>query len=436
MSRSRISAISRQAFLISLAALAFSAKAASDVAPEVIQRVRAITESAEYKRMVGILARDHDRIIDENIRLQQIPAPSFEEGNKAKALAALFRDAGLDTEIDEAGNVLALRRGTQSSEGVHAVVAHLDTVFSKTQDLSIKREGTRIMAPGILDDSRGLAALVAFVRAMKEANVSTRDNLLFVGSVGEEGLGDLKGVKHLFLNGKYKGRIKSMVAVDGGRPAAITAIAAGSKRYEVLFKGPGGHSFRAFGTVNPMYAMAEAIVRLSKIQTPSGTTYSVGVVGGGTSVNSIPADAWMHVDMRSTSTTDLLRLESDFRKIIDESVKQENGARSTKVGRIEVEVKLTGDRPAGSTPAESTIVQIALAASASQGWEPSVMSASTDSNLPMSLGIPAVTVASGVGDHSHSPLEYLDAEKAQSLRALQAALISVLGAANFMPGGK
>jgi acetylornithine deacetylase/succinyl-diaminopimelate desuccinylase-like protein len=421
------------------ACLALPAGASAMTPAEATAAVQSLLGSAQYKAMAAYLDQDHDRIVEQNIALQQVPAPTFEEGAKAKLFAQFMQEAGLSTTIDEAGNVLALWKGRDSKAGkadVHVVGAHLDTVFGRDVDLSIQREGTRLIAPGILDDSRGLAALLAIVRAMKHAGVQTHDDLLFVATVGEEGMGDLRGVKQLFLHSEYKDRIRSAVMVDTGSPDQVVAQAAGSKRYEVHYKGPGGHSYRAFGIVSPMYALGAAMGEIGRLKTPKGTTYSIGLIGGGTSINSIPDDAWMQVDMRSASQPDLAALEAEFLKLIAAPVAAENQARSTQSGSISMQYKLVGDRPAGSTAADQRIVQIALAASGSQGWPARVASASTDANLPMSLNIPAVTVASGVGSLNHSTKEYLDIEKGQSVRALQVTLISILDAGRMVTGGR
>lgn len=392
--------------------------------------VARLMKSAEYKALSDLLDKDHDNIVEQNIQLQQIPAPPFGEEKKAKAFAALMKEAGLDAKIDEEGNVLALWEGTGKRKDVHAVIAHIDTVFPLEQDLTIRREGTRILAPGIADDTRGLVALLAYVRAMKQAGIQTEENLLFVGSVGEEGLGDLRGVKHLFGKGEYKDRITSAIIVDGSNPEQVTLEGPGSKRYEVHFKGPGGHSYRAFGMVNPMYALGNAMAEFGKVEAPKGTTYSVGVVGGGTSVNAIPGDAWMLVDMRSTSMKDLASVEQQFLGIIKAAADQENKARNTKTGPIALDYKLVGDRPPGQTAEDHRLAQIALAATRAQGWKGRPNSSSTDGNIPMSMNIPTVGIGAGVGDHAHSAeKEYLDVEKGQSLRALHRPLLTILDAA-------
>jgi tripeptide aminopeptidase len=394
--------------------------------------VEAVMQSAQYKASMALLEKDHARIVEQNIALQQIPAPFHEEAQKARAFAALLKEAGLsDVSIDEEGNVLGLRKGSSASGEVVAMVSHLDTVFDRTVDLTIKREGTKIKAPGIADDTRGLAVILGMVRAMDAAKIKTTKDVLFVGSVGEEGLGDLRGVKYLLNKGAYKGRIKSFIAFDGGAPEQIAATAAGSKRYEVRFKGPGGHSFKAFGAVNPMYSLGTVISDLSKVQVPAGTTYSVGVIGGGTTVNSIPVEAWMLVDMRSASVSDLGALEKTFLQFPERAAAAENATRSTKAGKITVDVKLVGDRPAGETSKDHELVKTALAASAAHGWKPRLIALSTDQNVPMSLGIPAITIASGTSDRSHSLDEYLDVEPKASLRSIGFALTTLLAAAGI-----
>lgn len=419
---------------ILLASTLIVQQAAMAQSAEAVSAVQTLTGKAMYKTMVTQMQQSHQRIIDENIALQQIPAPTFNEAEKAKLFAKLLHlsDDTLEISIDQAGNVLALRKGVNAGPDVLAVVTHLDTVFPQETPLEVKREGTLLKAPGILDNSRGLAASLAIIRAMKAANVKTKSNILFVGSVGEEGMGDLKGMKYLFLEGAYKGRIKSMIAIDSGTPERVVHQAAGSKRYEIRYRGPGGHSYRAFGTVNPAYALGNAIAQIGKIKVPQGTTYSVGLVGGGTSVNAIPEDAWMQVDMRSSSNDDLKRLEQEFLKAVNDATVHENAARSSKNGAIEVDIKQVGDRPSGSTASTSKLVQVAMAASAAQGWTPKLDSASTDANIAMSLGIPAIAIAGGVGNYSHSMREFLDVEATQSVRALQLSLISILDAAELV----
>ena len=231
------------------------------------------------------------------------------------------------------------------------VAAHLDTVFPASTDLTVRRDGTRLFAPGIGDDTRSLAVLLAWLRAMDAAGVRTRADLLFVADVGEEGPGDLRGMRHLFQKGAYKDRISTFITVDSPDMDHIATGGVGSKRYRVTFKGPGGHSYGAFGLVNPMFAMADAIARLGRITVPASpkTTYSASVTGGGTSINSIPNSVWTEFDLRSESPAELARLEAGFLDLLAKSVAAENAARSTRNGPVSTEILKIGDRPAGRT---------------------------------------------------------------------------------------
>ena len=344
----------------------------------------------------------------------------------------MMQAAGLqDVKIDEEGNVLALRKGTHGDGKVVVVSAHLDTVFPAGTDVKVKRQGTRLLAPGVGDDTMSLSVLLAYVRAMQAANIRTRDDILFVATVGEEGPGDLRGVRHLFTKGQYKGRIKSFFSIESGSVDRVTNGGVGSKRYRVTFSGPGGHSFGAFGLVNPMYALGQASTEFSRIQVAASpkTTYSIGLIGGGTSVNSIPLSGWMEVDMRSESPADLKRVEDRMLRIMQEAAEGENFARSTKEGKITVESKLIGDRPAGSTDVNTELVQFAKAAVEAGGYRVAYQWSSTDSNLPMSLGIPAITIGRSAPDRSgrsHSLDEWVDVEKGPMVKAVTTSLSMVL----------
>ncbi|HQX81330.1 MAG TPA: peptidase dimerization domain-containing protein, partial [Vicinamibacterales bacterium] len=256
---------------------------------------------------------------------------------------------------------------------------------------------------------------------------------LFIGNVGEEGQGDLRGVKYLFNKGKYKDRIKMFISVDGaGGGANITHGGVGSRRYRVIFKGPGGHSYGAFGLVSPAFAMAGAMQRFGKLTVPEKpkTTYSVGVVGGGTSVNSIPFESWMELDMRSESRAELQKLDESLMALIADAVREENAARSTAQGPVTAELKLIGDRPSGETPIDSPIVQTAAASIRAAGGRPTFSWSSTDSNIPISLGIPAITVDSGGrGGRAHALDEWIAVDKVPSLRGIEIALATILALA-------
>ena len=376
---------------------------------------------------------DHDRVIREIIAINEVAAPPFKESERAKLFAQMLRESGLQgVEIDPEGNVLGLRKGTGSGPLV-AIAAHLDTVFPEGTDVRVKREGNRLLGPGVGDNSRSLAVLLSIIRALDEAKVQTTGDILFIGDVGEEGPGDLRGMRYLFQKGRYKDRIRMFVSVDGaGSGSDIVNGALGSRRYHVVFRGPGGHSYGAFGLVNPTYAMAKAIDRLSKISVPSTprTTYNVGVVGGGTSVNSIPNEVWMDVDLRSESPQQLNKLAEEFIKQMNSAADDENRARSTNQGKISVEAKVIGERPSGITAVDSPIVKLAAAAVNKFGFSPTYSVGSTDSNLPISLGVPAITVDSGgSGGRAHALDEWINVEKTNSVRGINLVMTTLLALA-------
>ena len=403
--------------------------------------VRRIIDSPRFKTATAFLEKDHDRFVRELITLTEIPAPPFKEKLRAEAFLAMLRQHKLsDVEMDAEGNVMGVWRGVggSGSEGraMVAVLAHLDTVFPEGTDVKVKREGDRLSAPGVGDDTRGVALLLSVIRAMSAAGFQTSSDILFVGNVGEEGEGDLRGTKYLLQKGKYRDRIKQFIAVDGGEQSSITNGGVGSRRYRVTFKGPGGHSYGAFGLVNPAYAMGSAIAKFSRINVPlkPKTTFNVGVVGGGTSVNSIPFAVHMDIDMRSESCAELKKVDEQFLAIVRQAVDEENKARSTREGKISADPKQIGDRPCGETPVTSPIVQTTAAVVTAFGLKPVFNISSTDSNLPMSLGIPAVTIGRGPGGRAHSLDEYTIVEPKADLHAAQVALAIILAVSGFTGG--
>ncbi len=393
--------------------------------------VRRIVASPQFKAAVAFLAEDHDRFVRELIALTEIPAPPFKEKRRAEAFLAMLRQHNLsDVEMDPEGNVMGLWKGAGGGP-VLAVAAHLDTVFPEGTDVKVRRDGDRLSAPGVGDNTRGAALVLSLVRAMSSAGFKTSTDVLFVGNVGEEGEGDLRGVKYLLRKGRYKDRIQQFIAIDGGEPSGVTTGGVGSRRYRVSFKGPGGHSYGAFGLVNPVYAMGSAIAKLSHIHVTRSpkTTFNVGVVRGGTSVNAIPFEVQMDVDIRSESCAELKKLDAQFLQIVREAVDEENKARSTREGRISADPKMIGDRPCGETPLTSPLVQTTAAAIRVFGEKPTWEISSTDSNLPMSLGIPAVTIGRGPGTRAHSLDEYTIVDPAVDLHVARIALAIILAAA-------
>ncbi len=397
-------------------------------------RTAAIAESPMFGKAKAHLAKDFERTVGEIITLTEIPAPPFQEAERAKAYLTMLEAHGLtDTAMDAEGNVMGLRRGSGPAGGPLVVVsAHLDTVFPAGTDVAVRREGTRLMAPGVGDDTRSLAAILAFIRAMDAAGVVTEKDILFLGTVGEEGQGDLRGVRYFFTKGAYRDRVSAFFSFDGSDPSRVVTGAVGSKRYRTFFRGPGGHSYGAFGLVNPMAAMARATAKLYEIEPPLSprTTYSASVTGGGVSVNSIPAEVYTEYDMRSESPEALAQLEAQLLAIFQEAAQAENAARSTVQGPITVEPLVIGDRPAGATDPNSDLVRSVVAAITQAGYSASLSASSTDSNIPMSLGIPAITMGSGgTGGRAHALDEWIDVEPVENVHGMAVGLLAILSVA-------
>jgi len=370
--------------------------------------VAELLKDPAVKAAVDAAKANEAQTIEDQIRFCEMPAPSFKEEVRGQELKRVFQQMSLqNVRVDKAGNVLGDYPG--AAPHPHMVLAaHLDTVFPEGTDVRVKREGAVLRGPGIGDDCRGLAVLVEIVREMKKAKVQTPGSITFVANVGEEGLGDLRGVKELFQV-TLKDQIDRFVSIDG-TGVHVTNVAVGSHRYRVTFKGPGGHSFGAFGLANPIGAMGRAIAKINEMQVPKQpkTTFNVGRVGGGTSVNSIPFEGWMEVDMRSSDPASLAAVDASFQKAVDAAVNEEN-QRWGKPGVITAVKELVGDRPAGSTPESSPIVRTGLAAATVLGFSSNLGEGSTDSNFPMSLRIPSITIGGGGrGRDAHALTESFD----------------------------
>ena len=384
------------------------ATAAPAVAQQDAQNIGAkLLADPAIKAAVDAIRAAEPQTIEDQVRICEVEAPPFKESKRAEIYARMFREAGLqNVRVDKEGNVLGDRPGAQPRPRL-VFSAHLDTVFPEGTDVKVKREGTILRGPGIGDDCRGLAVLLAVMRAMNQARIQTPGTITFVGTVGEEGLGDLRGVKYLFNDG-MKGQIDRFVSIDG-TGLGITHIAVGSLRYRVTFKGPGGHSYGAFGLSNPLHALGRAVEKISQFEVPSDpkTTFNVGRVGGGTSVNSIPFEAWFEMDMRSASASALQAIDARFHRAVDESVKEEDARWKKRV--LSVDKALVGNRPAGQTPANAPIVQAAVSVTRALGLTVSLDEGSTDANIPINLGIPAITVdGGGRGREAHALGESFD----------------------------
>jgi acetylornithine deacetylase/succinyl-diaminopimelate desuccinylase-like protein len=370
------------------------------------------------------------------VELTEIPAPPFMEEARAIRYAELLRGAGADSVwIDEEGNVVALRRGRQGGRTV-ALGGHLDTVFPEGTDVTVRIRGDTLYAPGVGDDTRGLVVVLTVLRALEEAQVETRDDLLFIGTVGEEGLGDLRGMKYLFRDGADP--IDAWIEVDGGGLDRLVTMGLGSVRYRVTFTGPGGHSWGAFGLANPAHALARAVREFQEAAdtlTRSGprTSYNVGVLGGGTSVNSIPFEAVMEVDMRSESPEALARIEEAFLAAMGSGLEGENELRRDGPP-LTLDADKIGDRPSGEMDPSVGLVQRAIAATEFFDVEPALGRSSTNSNIPIALGVPAVTIGrGGVGGNGHAPDEWwinrdghLAIQRALLLTVAEAGLAEIL----------
>lgn len=396
------------------------------------ERIAALAEAAAVQDALAAIVAMEDELLDDLIELTEIPAPPFQEEVRAARFAEMLIAAGLtDVSIDAVGNVIGRRPG-QSGNRTIAYVAHLDTVFPAGTDVTVRADGNIYTAPGIGDNTRGLVVVLGVLRALQHSGIETDADVLFIGNVGEEGLGDLRGVKYLF--GEDGPRIDSMIAVDGGKPGRIVYAGTGSHRYRVTFRGPGGHSWGAFGTANPHHALGRAIsifVEIAPSVTATGekTTYNVGRIGGGTSINSIPFESWMEVDMRSESQLKLDEIDAVFQESVAQALLEENAAR-LEGPELTVDVERVGTRPAARSETNLGLVEVASATIRYLGQEPTLEISSTDANIPISLGIPAITMSrGGISRNSHSPDESW--ENVNGHIGIQAGLLTLLAEAGF-----
>ena len=362
-----------------------------------------------------------------HIELNEIEAPPFKEEKRAKVFADYFTKLELDTVwIDTEGNVLGLMHGSEGKRTV-ALDAHLDTVFPEGTDVKVRIQNDTLYAPGIGDDTRGLSMLLTIIEALRTEKIQPKDNILFVGSVGEEGLGDLRGVKHLFREGGP--RIDSWIAIDGGDIGRVNNKGLGSYRYRVTFKGPGGHSWGAFGLANPHHALGEAIsnfVEVADEYTSEGpkTSYNVGVISGGTSINSIPFESIMQIDVRSIDPKRLDEMEDLLEIAVQKALLHQNQIKR-QGPELTVEIDKIGNRPSGELSDQLPLVQRTLAATSAFGAKPFLTRGSTNSNIPIAKGIPAVTIGrGGKGGKAHSLDEWWSNEEGH--KAIQLALLILL----------
>ena len=383
-----------------------------------------LTADAAVKTGIEFLAADHAATIAEQIAINEVPAPPFKEDERALFYMAKLQELGLaDVQQDDEGNVFGVFRGCGNGPRLF-VSAHLDTVFAEATDVTVKERDGKLYAPGIADNARGLAAILSVIRALRSSGVQTVGDIVFGGNVGEEGLGDLRGIKAFFRDNTD---IDGYITVDGVKEQIITYLATGSRRYEITFRGPGGHSWNAFGLPSAIHALGRAIAKIGDVETPTQpkTTFTVGTITGGTSVNSIAAEATLLLDMRSADEGELKKLETKVLGLLEEAAAEENARWKSDV--IKVEIKLVGDRPAGQQEPTAPIVQAAWAATEAAGMTPEFGPASsTDANLPMSLGIPAIRLCGGGAEgNNHSLDEWYD--PATGYRGPQKIFMTLLG---------
>lgn len=353
------------------------------------------------------IKEDHENTLVEQKDICGISAPTFKEEVRAKDYMIRLQELGLENvQMDIVGNVFGIRSGTGNGPKL-IVAAHLDTVFPEGTNTAVLEKEGKFYAPGIADDTRGLAEILSIIRAFNETNIQTQGDIVFCGNVGEEGLGDLRGIKQLFRDNKD---IDGFISIDGSEVSTITYLATGSHRYEINYEGPGGHSFGAFGLPSAIHALGRAMAKIADLDPPKEpkTTFTIGIVSGGTSVNVIAEKASMVVDMRSNSEKELLKLESEFLEIVKSAAAEENLRWNS--NQITVDIKLLGDRPAGSQSANEPIVQAVYAAGEMIGIQSKLSPpGSTDANIPISLGIPAIAVGrGGVSGGIHSKNEWFD----------------------------
>lgn len=368
---------------------------------------------APLQRALDIIKRDNAWTVRQQVALCEIPAPPFKEARRAAEFRRRLQALGLSARIDREGNVIAERPGRAGSTAPVVVIAgHLDTVFPEGTRVATRREGSRIRGPGIGDDCRGIAVVLSVARALQLAKVQTEGPIAFVGNVGEEGPGNLRGTRHLY-DVSLRDRIGAFISVDGAG-LGVTSRAVGSIRYRVTYKGPGGHSYGTFGIPNPVHALGRAIAGIAALEVPASpkTTFNVGAIRGGTSVNSIPFEGIADVDMRSESSASLASLDARVREVLARARDAENarwpGDRARRA-QLTLVIDTIGVRPAGAQPDSAPIVRAALESARQLGFAPTTRASSTDANVPIGRGLPGITIGGGgSGEGSHSLAEWYD----------------------------
>ena len=409
----------------------------TDFIPSFARKARASQGPADTRvnPVLNFLRDTASATTDEQVRITEIPAPPYHEEARAAYLKKLLTSAGLQVQIDATGNVIGELTGT--SPDIVMLSAHLDTVFPEGTDVHVKREGGRLLAPGISDNGTGLAALVAVARALREAKIKPSKTILFVADVGEEGEGNLRGMRALV--DAYKKRLKAVIALDGAATEYVTTSALASRRVEIAISGPGGHSWSDFGLPNPIHAMGRGIAKFVVVRIPESprTSFNVGEIAGGTSVNSIPARAHMKVDLRSESEPELAKLEAFLRDSMQAGVQEEWAAARERgmaggTNVLELKISVMGVRPAGELPENSALLAALLAADNQLNNRSRRERSSTDANIPLSVGIPAISIgAGGRSGGAHTLEEWYESTGREM--GLQRVALTLLGIAGMEP---
>lgn len=388
----------------------------SEAFPNLQEEVARLAASSELRSAYAWLRAQEPQFAQWQMEVARIAAPPFGEAARSEWLAAKFRELGLDdAHIDEVGNVFAIHPGYGKT--YVALSAHIDTVFPASTPLNIRQQGTRLYGPGVSDNGAGITAMLVIAALLRAIRIRHALPLLFIGNVGEEGEGDLRGMRHIYSSPRWKDAIAYSLVLDGAGSDTIVAEALGSRRFEVIVRGPGGHSWSDFGAPNPILVLARAIRAFAATPVPSSpkTTFNIGVIRGGTSVNSIPESASMRVDIRSTSMTEMERLERALRQALDAAVEEETactesrGSSHRRAIGLSCEVVVIGNRPAGELHSNARILQVIRAVDAQLGNAAQIQRASTDANIPLSLDREAIAIGGGgSGGGAHTLQEWFD----------------------------
>ena len=376
---------------------------------DVPSRLRVLWDAPAVARARAAIMQRDEATIETQIAVSEIAAPTGEEGERGAWVASRFRALGLiNVSTDATGNVLGTRAGTEQGAPV-VICAHLDTVFPRSVPLRVQHEGSRLIGPGIGDNGRGLAAMLTLADVLDGSMLRTRAPVVFAATVGEEGSGDLRGAKELFAN--ELSHAAAAIALDGAGDERIVHRALGSRRFRIHFRGAGGHSWTAFGVPNAVHAasITGALLARTALPTLPRTTLSVGRIGGGISVNAIPDDAWLEIDLRSTSETALRTFEGEIRAAATSALHEENLRGTRGAPPLTLEITVIGDRPRGETDRSLPLVTAAIEATRLIGRDADLATASTDANVPISRGIPAIAIgAGGRGGEAHTVSEWFE----------------------------